>query len=246
MDNGGIEAVRWLIARRPGLRHRQPSRLFSRHDGRQLPDIVPKRPYYLEDWYPIWEVCDDLRIPIAFHMSGRRTDSRGVNSNHSHSYAGSNLTAYPVIAGQSAETVGWFVNTGILERFPNLTIVMTETNAGWLGFAMDQWDHVWHGRLMDLAIRTGRGDGDALELEAPPSYYVKRNVKCTFMWDRAAIVMRHETGVQTLMWGNDYPHFEGSFPDSQQWVEKQFAGVPEDEILAIVHDNAAQTYGFDV
>jgi len=212
----------------------------------QLPDIVPKRPYYLEDWYPIWEVCNDMRIPIAFHMSGRRTDSRGGNANHSTTYPGSNLTGYPVIAAQSAETVGWFVNTGLLERYPNLTIVMTETNAGWLHFAMDQWDHIWHGRLIDLGLRTGRGEGDALELEAPPSYYAKRNVKCTFMWDRTAVLLRHETGIQTLMWGNDYPHFEGSFPDSQHWVEKQFAGVPEAEIMAIVHDNAAETYGFTV
>jgi predicted TIM-barrel fold metal-dependent hydrolase len=48
------------------------------------------------------------------------------------------------------------------------------------------------------------------------------------------------------MWGSDYPHFEGAFPDSQRWVEKLFAGVPDDEVMKIVHDNAAEVLGMSV
>ena len=59
------------------------------------------------------------------------------------------------------------------------------------------------------------------------------------MDDPVAIRSRDLTGLDCLMWGNDYPHQEGVFPDSQEWVEKQFAGVPEPEIMHIVHDNAA-------
>jgi len=209
----------------------------------QLPDIIPRRPYYLEEWYPIWEVCNDLKVPIALHLTGRRNGSHAA-TNHMESYPGSSLTTTAVTAAGCIETVGWFVNSGLCERYPDLKIVVTEAYAGWLGFAMDVWDHNWHGRSTDLAQRQGR-DGH-LDLEAPPSYYVKRNVQSTFMWDRTAIELRHMTGLECLMWGNDYPHHEGSFPDSQAWVDKQFAGVPEDEILTIVHDNAARTYGFSV
>jgi predicted TIM-barrel fold metal-dependent hydrolase len=81
------------------------------------------------------------------------------------------------------------------------------------------------------------------ELQAPPSFYMKRQAKATFMWDPLAIRNRDLTGLDCLLWGNDYPHWEGSFPDSQQWVEKQFAGVPEDEIDQMVRGNAAEIFG---
>ena len=48
------------------------------------------------------------------------------------------------------------------------------------------------------------------------------------------------------MWGNDYPHNEGSFPFSAEWVEKQFAGVPDVEVDAMVRGNAARIFGITV
>ena len=50
------------------------------------------------------------------------------------------------------------------------------------------------------------------------------------------------TGVDCLLWGNDYPHLEGSFPESEEWVDKQFSGVPESEIDAMVRGNAAKLF----
>jgi predicted TIM-barrel fold metal-dependent hydrolase len=44
------------------------------------------------------------------------------------------------------------------------------------------------------------------------------------------------------MWASDYPHPEGTFPESQQIVERIFAGVPESELTAIVSGNAAALY----
>jgi predicted TIM-barrel fold metal-dependent hydrolase len=66
------------------------------------------------------------------------------------------------------------------------------------------------------------------------------------MWDPLAISTREVTGLDCLLWGNDYPHNEGSFPYSQEWVDKQFAGVPEHEIDAVVRGNAARLFGLDV
>ena len=48
------------------------------------------------------------------------------------------------------------------------------------------------------------------------------------------------------MWGNDYPHPEGLWPHSQEYVDKVFAGVPEHEVMQMVHDNAVKVYGFTV
>jgi predicted TIM-barrel fold metal-dependent hydrolase len=66
------------------------------------------------------------------------------------------------------------------------------------------------------------------------------------MWDPLAIEVRHLTGTDCLLWGNDYPHPEGSFSHSQEWHDKQFAGVPEADIDAIVRGNAAKLFNINV
>jgi hypothetical protein len=48
------------------------------------------------------------------------------------------------------------------------------------------------------------------------------------------------------MWGSDFPHLEGCWPYSRQHLRLAFAGVPEDEVRAMVGANAARVYGFDL
>jgi predicted TIM-barrel fold metal-dependent hydrolase len=63
------------------------------------------------------------------------------------------------------------------------------------------------------------------------------------MYDPVAVKAREVTGLDCLLWGNDYPHFEGIFPSSQDLVAKQFAGVPEAEIDQMVRGNASRLFG---
>jgi hypothetical protein len=82
------------------------------------------------------------------------------------------------------------------------------------------------------------------KLAEKPSEYVKRQVQVTFQYDPVGVANRHFTGLRCLMWGAVYPHHEGTWPDSQAAVAKQFAGVPADEVDQMVRRNAAETFGF--
>jgi predicted TIM-barrel fold metal-dependent hydrolase len=66
------------------------------------------------------------------------------------------------------------------------------------------------------------------------------------MYDPVAINNREVTGIETLMWGNDYPHPEGTWPESQKVNADQFEGVGESDVTAIVSGNAARVFGFDL
>ncbi len=68
----------------------------------------------------------------------------------------------------------------------------------------------------------------------------------TFMTDPVAVHNRSITGVERLLWGNDYPHHEGTWPHSVGAVREQFAPVAHDDVLAMVAGNAARVFGFDV
>ena len=57
--------------------------------------------------------------------------------------------------------------------------------------------------------------------------------------------LRHQIGVGNVMWGTDYPHPEGSWPETAERLLNSFRGVPEDERDAMLGGNAAAWYGFD-
>jgi predicted TIM-barrel fold metal-dependent hydrolase len=49
-----------------------------------------------------------------------------------------------------------------------------------------------------------------------------------------------------MLWGSDYPHYEGSWPHSRKVIHDALHDVPEDEIRKILSENAARVYGFDL
>lgn len=206
-----------------------------------LPEVIPGKPYFDRMWDPVWEAAADAHVPVFLHLSGELgwAMSNGIGTAGT-TQPGSALTGLTLAAAANMSTLGWFVNGGVLERHPGLTVALIECNASWLPYAVQQWDHHWHGRYAEVLRRSGALDA---ELEAPPSHYVRRQVKCQFGWDPPAVALRHEIGLDVLMWGNDYPHLEGAWPDSQHYVDQQFAGVPEHEVMQIVHDNAADLLG---
>jgi predicted TIM-barrel fold metal-dependent hydrolase len=206
-----------------------------------LPDGIHDQPYHSPEWEPFWDAANGLGVPITMHVGGLRNPP------------GREFTPFPGFAFVGwynqcvgmGETLGWLTFSGVFERYPDLHVVMTEGYAAWLAFAIQFFDHHWSDSRFGALSNLANGPGTA-KLAAPPSYYLKRQTHATFMWDPVAIQTREVTGLDCLLWGNDYPHNEGSFPYSQEWVDKQFAGVPESEIDQMVRGNAARIFDIQV
>ncbi|WP_394849118.1 amidohydrolase [Pendulispora brunnea] len=207
-----------------------------------MPEIFPDKPWFVRDWDPLWEACAALKVPLALHASLNQPAPWGIVKREEN--AAGPLNGWVGMGGGTAEFVGMFVNSGVLERHPDLQVVFTELHAGWLAWAMQAYDYYTvdpsgrdHSKFFHFPVT---------ELKELPSFYIKRQIKCSFMWDPMAIKNRHETGLDCLVWGNDYPHIESTWPYSQERIETQFAGVPEDEINRIVYENAKKLYRFTV
>jgi len=83
-------------------------------------------------------------------------------------------------------------------------------------------------------------------LSMKPSDYVDRN--CFFAASTPGvdeIDRRHEIGLGNLLWGNDLPHPEGTYPHTRRWITERFREVPEDETRKILGLNAADLYNVD-
>jgi predicted TIM-barrel fold metal-dependent hydrolase len=194
-----------------------------------LPDTSPKLGYNRPDWNPVWEAACEADVALSFHVGFGTNPVR-------HRNPGGAITNYVTVASNIIATVSQLCSSGVLETFPQLRCVMTESNAGWLAWVMFQMDEAWkkhqHWAKPKLAI--------------PPSEYCKRNVQVTFQEDPVAVANRHFTGLKCLMWGSDYPHWEGTWPNSAAAVEKLFAGVPDDEVDQMVRRNAVETFNFKI
>jgi predicted TIM-barrel fold metal-dependent hydrolase len=55
-------------------------------------------------------------------------------------------------------------------------------------------------------------------------------------------LLRHEVGVDNIMWSTDFPHPVTSWPDSQDLIERAFANIPHEEKRKIVCDNAVNVW----
>ena len=82
-----------------------------------------------------------------------------------------------------------------------------------------------------------------LGLKMKPSGYWRRQCKATFQFDRIGAKLIDELGAETLMWGSDYPHTDGVWPESSKFIAEQFTEVAPDVVRKITCENAGRFYG---
>jgi predicted TIM-barrel fold metal-dependent hydrolase len=134
---------------------------------------------------------------------------------------------------------------GVFERFPKLRYILTESGCAWAPKLMRQMD------AMYLAWKAGAiGEIDTSKdpaLKELPSFYARRNCwyGASFPGPRE-IAGREVVGTDKILWGNDYPHYEGCFPYSRENLRFAFSDVPEPEVRRMLGENAAALYGFDL
>ena len=105
------------------------------------------------------------------------------------------------------------IAANVLERYPNVRIAFGEAACGWIPYALDRMDFEWEDRFTDLGLKM------------KPTDYWRRQCKATFQFDRIGAKLIDDMGAKSLMWGSDYPHGDGVWPDSDKYIKEQFAEV---------------------
>jgi predicted TIM-barrel fold metal-dependent hydrolase len=133
---------------------------------------------------------------------------------------------------------------GVFERFPGLRFILTESGCSWAPELLRRMDGVHAGMRAGMM---GEIDySSSKPLSEPPSFYAKRN--CWYgasFPSRADVAGREFVGRDRVLWGNDYPHYEGCYPYSRENMRLAFAGVDPAEVRMMLGENAAKLYGFD-
>jgi uncharacterized protein len=213
--------------------------------GVQLSAYPSGRPFPTEEDDRFWAAALDLEMPVTIHTSMYlRTSGRGDF-----------MLEYPIepegyrrppidlvqrisMSGThhcGALELSQMILAGVFDRFPNLKIFWAENNISWIPGFLEQMDinyarnRFWAERLLGLK-----------PLARPPSEYVREHAYWGFFDDPIGVRLRHDVGVDHIMWGGDFPHEPSHWPHSMEYMENQLAGVPEDEKRKMMCENAIQ------
>jgi predicted TIM-barrel fold metal-dependent hydrolase len=183
-------------------------------------------------WDPLWRVCEEAGLSVNLHIGSGGSMGIGTSNDYS-GYSEMRWLAEASTRSISANTqvMSTILFSGILDRFPKLKVVSSESGLGWVPYLLETADHQWERQKM---WREG--------MATKPSESFHRQCYVNFWFEKTGIENRYHIGVDNIMWESDYPHPTCSWPNSQDFIERSLAGVPEAERRKILVDNAVKVF----
>jgi predicted TIM-barrel fold metal-dependent hydrolase len=189
-----------------------------------------------------WQAALDLGVAIAPHTHiGVRyppfmTASNPLAMSGGHPAAIS-LCTRPMGGISPMFTIGQLIVAVLFDRFPEPKIYFAETNASFLPGSLYTLDDNY---AMNAHTFMGQ---HGIELEILPSEYVRKHCYFSIIRDPVALRMLDLLPAENLMWGSDFPHHVGSFPNARACIAEAFAEVPATVRRKILLENVAGFFG---
>lgn len=194
-----------------------------------------ERPYSSAEYEPFWAAAQDLEMPLGLHIATNRPGADQL-----HGFQDIDTLTPSFLANTDhwvRMSLGDMIFSGVFERFPRLMAGTVEQELSWIPHFLDRIDYTY-------TQRARRDYWHRFQSDALPSDFFRRNVFCSFQEDALGVRDRNIIGVETLMWGSDYPHQESTWPKSQEILDKILTGIAEEEKALIAGSNAARLYHF--
>ncbi len=197
--------------------------------GVELRAGLASAPIFDPKWDVLWSASDECDMPISFHIQGlapkapvpEDLDALGDM------YWSVSLTMAQL---DGVEFLSSIVFSGACERYSNFKFVLGECGVSWIPYVLDRMDH--------------EGGGLA-GLKMKPSDYWRRQGYSTFQKEGFVGDIVHLIGENNVMWGSDYPHHDGVWPDSQETIEDNLKNLRDEAIRRkVICENAGRLYGF--
>jgi uncharacterized protein len=190
-------------------------------------------PFYSDHYLPLWEAAQKLEMPISLHiLTGHNYSKNGMRPDGVEHYRGSvNLKL-----ADAANAVFDLVFYGILNRYPELKVVMVEHEISWLPFLEQQWDYYYR-RFKAV---------NPPPIDREPSEYIHRQVYATFFNDAVGGKNLGWWGHDNCMWSNDFPHENSTWPRSREVIARDLGNLPDDVRAKVVRENVLRLYKMPV
>lgn len=199
--------------------------------GNPLPDLG------CDYWNPLWEVCEDLDLPINFHIGASEQSMDWIGTagwpslsvNHRSGLAGSMMFI------DNGRVIGNIIYSGMLDRFPKLKFVSVESGIGWIPFIMESIDYQFQSLIQPSNLRH------------KPSDYFRKNFYGTFWFEKRDLShIIEQVGVDNCMFETDFPHIVCLHPAPLEYMEEGLAKLTPESRQKVMSSNAARVYNIPI
>ena len=199
--------------------------------GIEVANTHDMAPLFDPSWKPVWEVTNEAQLPIHYHTIGPKND---YNFDNMAALQRRQAFAVHITSFQLAmsKIIMEIIYGGVLEAYPKIKVVIGESGIGWIPYILDHMDLEWEDQFKDLTLKM------------KPSDYWRRQCFATYQSDPIGLRLLDILGEDNVMWGSDFPHPDGVWPDSKAFIEREFEHIPKTIKQKILCDNAAELYGF--
>jgi predicted TIM-barrel fold metal-dependent hydrolase len=195
--------------------------------GVMMPGNPGELDYDAAAYDPFWEAAVALEMPLSFHILTSSGDNTMLKPR------GPKINSFLSIIRGCQDIMGMLIYSGVFERHPKLRVVCVEADAGWAPHFMYRMDH---------AYKRHRYWMKGKELQRLPSEYFRENISLTFQDDWTAFLFAEHLGSRQLMWANDFPHSDSTWPWSQEVIAEQARNLSPDVRKRILRDNVVELY----
>ena len=181
-------------------------------------------------WEPFFAACDETETRVCMHVGS------------SSKLPQTSKDAPPAVDASlawcnSAISMTDFLMSGLFVRYPNLKVLYSEGQIGWIPYVLDRVDKVWLNHRAWAGVR---------HIPEPPSTYYVDHVYGCFFDDPIGLRLIDEIGLANAMFETDYPHTDSTWPDTKKIATELTTGLPADLIRRLMRGNAIDVLGLDL
>ena len=190
------------------------------------------KPIWHRDWDPLWAAVAECSMPLSFHTTGVRvrmpSDSQ-MAQDYFYQLKATRVTLFQL---GGSEYLASIIFSGALDRYPGMMFVLGECGASWILYVLMRMDQEYNDRLTHL------------DLSLKPSEYWHRQGYTTFETEPLLPEVVRMVGEENIMWGNDYPHEDGVWPNSQETIRADLGQLDGRLRRKLTCENTGRLYGF--
>jgi predicted TIM-barrel fold metal-dependent hydrolase len=179
---------------------------------------------------PFWEASIALDLPVSFHILTTRGDI-------GHNQRGHKIIQHLITIRGNQDLMSMLIFGGVFERHPKLKVVCVEADAGWVPHFKFRMDHTFERHRHWQKYGT---------ISLKPSEFFDENIYVTFQDDYSVKWVIDGMNHRRVLWATDFPHSDGTYPNSLAVIEELSANFSQEQSRAIFRDNTAELYGLAV
>ena len=189
------------------------------------------KPIWHRDWDVLWAAAAECNMPISFHTLGAKsrapTDEQ-MTKEYSMQYRATNSALFQM---SGAEYLAAIIFSGALDQYPGFKFVLGECGVGWIPYVLARMDEEYEDQF------------HTLNFSMKPSDFWRRQGFTTYQRETIVADVIHLVGEDNILWGSDYPHPDGVWPDSAKAIAEDLGRVDERVRRKIICENTGKLYG---